>query len=75
MNSGRAVRNRRWGARSRTAVQALSGLFAVLLLSLPAFSQGSFGRILGREIAANLGHEIASSELAPFDDAVSASGL
>jgi len=28
-------------------VQLLGGLFAVLLLCLPAFSQGSFGRILG----------------------------
>ncbi len=36
-----------WGARSRKAAQLLGGLFVVLLLCLPAFSQGSFGRILG----------------------------
>src|SRR6202140_5397785 len=36
-----------WGARSKKAVQLLGGLFAVVLLCLPAFSQGSFGRILG----------------------------
>ena len=36
-----------WGARSKNAVQLLGGIFAVLLLCLPAFSQGSFGRILG----------------------------
>ncbi len=36
-----------WGARSKSAVQLLGGIFAVLLLCVPAFSQGSFGRILG----------------------------
>jgi hypothetical protein len=36
-----------WGARTRGAVRLLGGIFAVLLLCLPAFSQGSFGRILG----------------------------
>jgi len=36
-----------WGARTKSAVQLLGGVFAVLLLCLPAFSQGSFGRILG----------------------------
>jgi hypothetical protein len=35
------------GAWRKNAVQWLGGLFAVLLLCLPAFSQGSFGRILG----------------------------
>jgi Carboxypeptidase regulatory-like domain len=38
---------RSWGARSRSAVQLLGGVFAIFLLCLPAFSQGSFGRILG----------------------------
>ena len=46
MNSVTAI-GKSWGARSRKAVQLLGGLFAVLLLCLPAFSQGSFGRILG----------------------------
>jgi len=47
MNSVIAVCRKGWGARSKSAVQLLGGVFAVLLLCLPAFSQGSFGRILG----------------------------
>jgi Carboxypeptidase regulatory-like domain len=47
MNSVLAVGKSGWGARSKKAVQLLGGIFAVLLLCLPAFSQGSFGRILG----------------------------
>ena len=47
MNSVIARCKRCWGARSKKAVQLLGGLFAALLLCLPAFSQGSFGRILG----------------------------
>jgi len=47
MNSVLAISKRCWGARSKSAVQLLGGIFAVLLLCLPAFSQGSFGRILG----------------------------
>jgi Carboxypeptidase regulatory-like domain len=47
MNSGKAVCKSRWGARAKSAVQLLGAVFAVLLICLPAFSQGSFGRILG----------------------------
>ncbi len=47
MNSVFAIRKARLGARSRNAARWLGGVFAVLLLCLPAFSQGSFGRILG----------------------------
>lgn len=47
MNLVMAVCKSCWGARSKKAVQILGGLAAVLLLCLPAFSQGSFGRILG----------------------------
>jgi hypothetical protein len=47
MNSVTAVGKKCWGARTKSAVQLLGGVFAVLLLCLPAFSQGSFGRILG----------------------------
>ena len=47
MNSVRAMCKKSWGARSMSAVHLLGGIFAVLLLCLPAFSQGSFGRILG----------------------------
>jgi len=47
MNSVTELCRSCWGARSKKAVQLLGGVFAVLLLCLPAFSQGSFGRILG----------------------------
>src|SRR5579864_2927302 len=47
MNSVIAICKKVWGARSKNAVRLLGGLFAVLLLCVPAFSQGSFGRILG----------------------------
>src|ERR1700732_3307514 len=47
MNSVMAVCKRCWRAAGENAVQLLGGVFAVLLLCLPAFSQGSFGRILG----------------------------
>jgi hypothetical protein len=47
MNSVLSGCKRGWGARTKGAVRLLGGIFAVLLLCLPAFSQGSFGRILG----------------------------
>jgi carboxypeptidase family protein len=47
MNSLMAIGKSCWGARNRNAMRLLGGIFAVLLLCLPAFSQGSFGRILG----------------------------
>src|SRR5487761_583099 len=47
MNSVTAIVKRCWGAGGKDAVQLLGGIFAVLLLCLPAFSQGSSGRILG----------------------------
>ncbi len=47
MNSVKAICKSCLGARSKKAAQLLGGIFAVLLLCAPAFSQGSFGRILG----------------------------
>jgi hypothetical protein len=47
MNSVIAVCKRSWGARTKSAVRLLGGVLAVLLMCVPAFSQGSFGRILG----------------------------
>src|ERR1700719_319244 len=47
MNSATTVSKKCWGARTKSAAQLLGGVFAVLLLCLPAFSQGDFGRILG----------------------------
>jgi len=47
MNSVTGVSKRSRGARSKNAVQWLGGIVAVLLFCLPAFSQGSFGRVFG----------------------------
>lgn len=47
MSSVLEVVKRCWGARTKKAAQALGGVFAILLLCLPAYSQGSSGRILG----------------------------
>jgi hypothetical protein len=47
MSSLRSTSNKSWGVRFRKAVQLLGGVMAVLLLCLPLFSQGSFGRIMG----------------------------
>jgi hypothetical protein len=47
MSSVLEVVKRCWGARTKKAAQILGGVFAVLLLCLPAYSQGNFGRILG----------------------------
>ena len=55
MESGIAVCNRSWGTRTKGAALGAVSVFAVLFLCLPAFSQGSFGRILGLLIV----HEVA----------------
>ena len=47
MNSELSLCTRYWGARRRNAVQLIGGLLAVVLLCIPAFPQGSSGRILG----------------------------
>jgi hypothetical protein len=47
MSSVKPVSGRNGSIRSRNALQFVICLSAVLLLCLPAFSQGSFGRILG----------------------------
>jgi carboxypeptidase family protein len=47
MNLVRTDSKNRSGAWTKHAVQLLGGIFAILLLCLPAFSQGSYGRILG----------------------------
>jgi len=47
MNSAIGVIQRAWAARARNTVQLLGAMFALLLLCVPVFSQGSFGRILG----------------------------
>jgi hypothetical protein len=47
MSSLRSESKRSWGVRFRKAVQLFVGTMGVLLLCLPVFSQGSFGRILG----------------------------
>jgi carboxypeptidase family protein len=47
MSSFNSVWNGTWGVRCRQAVQLLSVVLGVLLLCVPAFSQGNTGRILG----------------------------
>jgi hypothetical protein len=47
MSSLRSESKRSWDVRFRKAVQLFVGTMGVLLLCLPVFSQGSFGRILG----------------------------
>src|SRR6202049_1664630 len=46
----RSTSKKSWGVRVRKALQILGGVMGMLLLCLPAFSQGSFGRILGTVI-------------------------
>jgi hypothetical protein len=47
MSSLRSEDKRSWGIRFHNTVQLLVGTMGVLLLCLPVFSQGNFGRILG----------------------------
>jgi len=47
MNVSKSVDRKTWDVWYRLAVQTLSGVLALLLLCVPAFSQGSTGRILG----------------------------
>src|SRR6266481_1010196 len=47
MSSLRPASKSSWNIRFRKAVQLLIGTMGVLLLCLPLFSQGNFGRILG----------------------------
>src|SRR6202790_2823310 len=50
MSSLRSASKRPWGVRFRKALQLLVGAMGVILLCLPLFSQGNFGRILGTVI-------------------------
>jgi hypothetical protein len=47
MISLQSTSGKSWGVHFRKAAQLLGCLLCVLLLSVPAFSQGSFGRLLG----------------------------
>jgi carboxypeptidase family protein len=47
MNFLNSASKRSWGVSFRKALQLLGGMMGMLLLSLPLFSQGNFGRILG----------------------------
>ncbi len=47
MNSVMTGWSKSWQTRGMKSARLLVTVFAVLLISLPAFSQGSFGRILG----------------------------
>src|SRR6267143_2012182 len=47
MISLRSTSKKSWGVQLRKAAQLLGGVMGVLLLCLPLFSQGVFGRIMG----------------------------
>src|SRR5467141_2739070 len=47
MISLRSTSKKSWGVRVRKAFQLLGGMLGMVLFSLPAISQGNFGRILG----------------------------
>jgi hypothetical protein len=47
MSSYRSTGNASWGVRFRKSLPLLAGTMGVLLLCLPLFSQGNFGRITG----------------------------
>src|SRR3981189_666085 len=47
MISLRSTSKKSWGVRVRKAFQLLGGMLGMILFSLPVFSQGNFGRILG----------------------------
>jgi hypothetical protein len=47
MSSLRSASRRPWGVRFQKTLQLLVGTMGMLLLCLPLFSQGNFGRILG----------------------------
>jgi hypothetical protein len=47
MSSSNSTSKKPWGVGLRKALLMLSGTMGMLLLCLPLFSQGSFGRILG----------------------------
>src|SRR5271169_1342725 len=68
MNSVITVWKRSWGARTKSAVKMLGGIFAVLLLCMPAFSQGSFGRILGT-VSDQSGGVVAGATVTVIDTA------
>jgi hypothetical protein len=55
-----------WTVCFRKALQLLGGAMAVLLLSLPLFSQGSFGRILG-SVTAQSGGVISGATVTVID--------
>src|SRR5882762_4258078 len=55
-----------WGVRVRKTLQLLGCVLGVLLLSLPAFSQGSFGRILGT-VSDQSGGTIAGATVTVLD--------
>src|SRR5579864_2941579 len=66
MSSLRSESNRSWGIRFRKAVQLLVGTMGMLLLCLPLFSQGNFGRILG-EVTDQSGGVVAGATVTVID--------
>src|SRR5580692_4791649 len=68
MSSLSSTNKRCLGIRIRKAVQLLGGAIGVLLLCLPVFSQGNFGRILGT-VADQSGGVLAGAAVTVVDTA------
>jgi len=66
MSSFHSASKRSWGVGFRKVVQLLLGTMGVLLLSLPLFSQGSSGRILGT-VTDTSGGVIANATVSVID--------
>src|ERR1700674_5563569 len=66
MSSLLSASKRPWGVRFRQAVQLLGGAIAMFLLCLPAFSQGSSGRILGT-VSDQSGGVVANATVSVID--------
>jgi Carboxypeptidase regulatory-like domain len=66
MNSVSSICETYWGGRGKHAMQLLGGVLAVLLSCLPAFWQGSTGRILGT-VTDQTGGVIASATVTVID--------
>ena len=66
MSSLHSSSKRPWGFRFRKAAQLLAGTMGVLLLCLPLFSQGNFGRILG-EVTDQSGGVVAGATVTIID--------
>src|SRR5260370_4465228 len=66
MNSVSSICEMQWGERGKHALQLLGGVLVLLLSCLPAFSQGSTGRMLGT-VTDQTGGAIAGAAVTVID--------